>query len=57
MRGLVYAIKDSRTPPNPKQLIDHPPIKRISAQNVSASATPGVTELWVFSAVGIITTS
>jgi hypothetical protein len=25
MRGLVYAIKDNRTPPNPKQLIDHPP--------------------------------
>ena len=24
MRGLVYAVKDNRTPPNPKQLIDHP---------------------------------
>lgn len=24
MRGLVYAVKDNRDPPNPKQLIDHP---------------------------------
>ena len=24
MRGLVYAIKDNRTPPNPKQWIEHP---------------------------------
>lgn len=24
MRGLVYAVKDNRDPPNPKQLIHHP---------------------------------
>jgi predicted amidophosphoribosyltransferase len=24
MRGLVYAVKDNRDPPNPKQLINHP---------------------------------
>ena len=24
MRGLVYAVKDSRDPPNPKQFVAHP---------------------------------
>lgn len=24
MRGLVYAVKDNRDPPNPKQLVGHP---------------------------------
>jgi hypothetical protein len=24
MRGLVYAVKDNREPPNPKQLVNHP---------------------------------
>lgn len=30
MRGLVYAVKDNREPPNPKQWIQHPlhPVKR-----------------------------
>jgi len=30
MRGLVYAVKDNRDPPNPKQWIQHPlhPVKR-----------------------------